>query len=645
MWKIIKKYVAVLIMFSIIWGINPFQYNGSAFYGAKAEKEKAKMAVRGMSLFTHEGVDYTINDPNIGVEFDASNVYQAGDLVNYQGDLYMITAAHASNTAWNDTIKSRCNIGDRIYKIKTNGENILPPVALNNQSQRYGSGITYTLNRKDGSVRATGTAIYDAWIHLFPVGSFDLEGGGLFFLSGAPAGSSDSTYRLFVDTPNDGDIGSDYGSGKYMHIADGQAVRVGFVIKAGQTVNLTFTPSLVHIKENTAIKEESAGLCIGSNAIQFWDNNTEVNDTYWYGNTRQSSAGYRTNLFYIQAGKMYYKRLSGAFTFVYDFVTGTTVSLQNGYGKSQYIHDGDITLENPSMIFATSNDDRQPFIVNNAEFPNGYVYGIYSTRSGGRIIVAKDGTGDYTTLKEALEYAIGLEGATVEIRAGEYNLIDEFGADYFANMSSSSSESSGLQIGNGMTLEFSPKSKVVCNYTGNNYYARTRFSPFNYVQSKGYTIIGLNLECSNVRYAIHDEAGTYSLPYKNKYIDCKLSKDNSGNTDWANPLVIGGGLGQNGRIEFLRCYFNAAAITGIASGKSVNYHNNAAAGAKSDLYMEGCYFDGIYTCGLSYYGSSTEITVMQINGCSLPAEPYINREGSASVENVTLKTFCNEIRN
>ena len=57
-------------------------------------------AARGMTEWTANGVDYTINDPNIAEEFDPTKAYHVRDHVYYQGNLYVFVAEHAAG-AWN----------------------------------------------------------------------------------------------------------------------------------------------------------------------------------------------------------------------------------------------------------------------------------------------------------------------------------------------------------------------------------------------------------------------------------------------------------------------------------------------------------------------------------------------------------------
>jgi hypothetical protein len=57
-------------------------------------------AERGMTEWTANGVDYTINDPNVAEEFDPTKAYHVRDHVYYQGNLYVFVAEHAAG-AWN----------------------------------------------------------------------------------------------------------------------------------------------------------------------------------------------------------------------------------------------------------------------------------------------------------------------------------------------------------------------------------------------------------------------------------------------------------------------------------------------------------------------------------------------------------------
>ena len=76
------------------------------------------MATKGISVYTHNGEDYTINDPNVANEFSASTAYAVGDHVNYQGNLYVFTVAHAAG-AWNSAHVSQVKLGQEVSDLKS----------------------------------------------------------------------------------------------------------------------------------------------------------------------------------------------------------------------------------------------------------------------------------------------------------------------------------------------------------------------------------------------------------------------------------------------------------------------------------------------------------------------------------------------
>ena len=127
------------------------------------------MAVKGMSVFTHQGEDYTINDPNNAPEFDATASNAKGDYVYYQGDLYRFNSAHAANTAWSSRSKTKVKLGaellaeitarenadgeidNTLFSINANG--LMPMSSLFPYS---GAGLTYT-EAGNGYIHISGT--------------------------------------------------------------------------------------------------------------------------------------------------------------------------------------------------------------------------------------------------------------------------------------------------------------------------------------------------------------------------------------------------------------------------------------------------------------------------------------------------------
>ena len=81
------------------------------------------MAVKGMSVFTQGGEDFTINDPNIADEFNTSTNYYKGDEAYYQGNLYMFTQDHSAG-AWNGSHVVQIKVGVRLKELDSLTEDL-----------------------------------------------------------------------------------------------------------------------------------------------------------------------------------------------------------------------------------------------------------------------------------------------------------------------------------------------------------------------------------------------------------------------------------------------------------------------------------------------------------------------------------------
>ena len=74
----------------------------------------------------------------------------------------------------------------------------------------------------------------------------------------------------------------------------------------------------------------------------------------------------------------------------------------------------------------------------------------------------------------------------------------------------------------------------------------------------------------------------------------------------------------------------------------ISYHNGSAATAKSQLFVNGNYFNK--SARFSYYGTSTEMTEVIFCGNSVASEPIVAPESGATTINVSLRSFCNGVR-
>lgn len=201
----------------------------------------------------------------------------------------------------------------------------------------------------------------------------------------------------------------------------------------------------------------------------------------------------------------------------------------------------------------------------------------------------------YTKLIDAIKAAELFMDSILYVDAGNYDLIEEFGNEYFESLTSGSTLA-GIVLKNRIKIIFSANSRVTCNYTGNNQYVKSLFSPFN-AGAFGFEIVGLHLECSNVRYAVHDERNGAIEQMKSYYRNCYMKLDNSGNDAWPLASCIGGGLGSNSIVDIRGCYFIAIPPSG--NGAGIYYHNSEDLGNtdfSSYINICGNYCDG---CGIT----------------------------------------------
>ena len=255
------------------------------------------------------------------------------------------------------------------------------------------------------------------------------------------------------------------------------------------------------------------------------------------------------------------------------------------------------------------------------------------------------------TLKDGIEKAEEYMNSVLYVDDGIYDLIEEFGSEYFESLTSTSTMS-GLKLKNRIHIVFSSNSKVVCHYNGTNDNVKTLFSPFNAFEN-GFTLENLTLECSNVRYAIHDERNGSTEECQSIYKNCNISLDNSNNQAWKGATCIGGGLGSNHYVDIQNCIFTANRLDGYgAYNVGVYYHqsnNLENPSHRGTINIANCYFTN---CIVKFQFSRTdaeEDTIIKVNGNSMYPFDGSDEQGVYVSEMTGTKfklyEWGNEIRN
>ena len=355
---------------------------------------------------------------------------------------------------------------------------------------------------------------------------------------------------------------------------------------------------------------------------------------YASANTKASAAGYATFEADIPKGTYYIKNLYGAFTFI--IIGGTSTKLQDMPGMVSGWNTGTITLDNDCTIHGTgkpSTDLNYSGLATN--YPVRFApLGIYGTSDIVEVGVGKEFTG----VKDAVEYAENFHDLTVKFYSGTYDLIEEYGTVALNLISGTA----GLNLCNNNKYLFSPNARVKFNYTGGNANVNRYFAPFQQKPSVsgGFTLIGLNLECSNVKYAIHDELSGADVTSRTVIKDCKFYLDNRNNTVWPHQQIIGGGLSKNSNISIEGCYFESAGTAGM-----VTYHNGVSADCLGYIVFKDNYLSGVGRFEAHYYGESTDVTQCIVTNNSMGREPAVIQESSSySNVNMAITAWNNEIR-
>ena len=241
---------------------------------------------------------------------------------------------------------------------------------------------------------------------------------------------------------------------------------------------------------------------------------------------------------------------------------------------------------------------------------------------------------EYTTLRSAIASAIQVKNATVIVYPATYDLSIEF-KDVL-----DSKNGTGIKLDNGVHVLFMAGSYVKANLALDSW-ALTNFEPFKAVGD--FTLEGLNIECTNTRYCVHDEHSDTEQTYINKYINCNMTYHPNGEKTYVQ--CIGGGLGRNGYIDIVGGKYTTV-IDDVNYDIPISYHNN---GTYNDSYSV-INVSNVYLANKGYirfgnHGPSTFKTNVNINNCSFGADiQHIMETNADNIDNFEILEFNNIIR-
>lgn len=232
-----------------------------------------------------------------------------------------------------------------------------------------------------------------------------------------------------------------------------------------------------------------------------------------------------------------------------------------------------------------------------------------------KVVVSKDGSGDFSTWKDATEYCWTHPNTDVYVYAGEYDLIEEYGDTYLNNIPAQydRNHSIGPECGYNCRYIFSAGAKLVANYDGDNSLVATYFSPVNIIGSCEFE--NMFIECSNTRYCVHEDLPTVISPMpanvKVKYKNCHL-KHNGNSAGWySNIACIGAGCGIDSVSEVDGGSFICP------QGIAISYHlPSGINNSNCEVWIHDAYCDG-YVQSSDFPTDKTGTLYFYVNGCSL----------------------------
>lgn len=262
------------------------------------------------------------------------------------------------------------------------------------------------------------------------------------------------------------------------------------------------------------------------------------------------------------------------------------------------------------------------------------------------IIVSKYGYGNFTRLRDGVEYATKYQNSVVKVLDGVYDLLEEFSDEINRNLN----YQYGIELKNNVHIICSSGAKITAIYNGTSQNVENYFSPFfTAINNGNFVLENVWIETKNTRYCVHDELGSGSSGTQtHKYINCHMEHDSLNSLTDNFPQCIGGGLGKYTYIVIDGGYYKRTAPPKSYTRPTISYHNNFTddGNGMSHVYVKNIYVDTADgTVTIQNYGNNTRKSILEISGCSLGIAPFNRNETEDStIVNTEVLSFNNEIR-
>lgn len=267
--------------------------------------------------------------------------------------------------------------------------------------------------------------------------------------------------------------------------------------------------------------------------------------------------------------------------------------------------------------------------------PAVYTEGVYHCSFEKDIIVKTDGTGDFDSVVDAVNYANTFPGSfpvNVYVHTGEYNILEELGGqDFIDSLDDWTYELQGLRIQrNNVNLIGVGYPKLIFRLPDTVTRQQSeRCSCLNLTYYSA-RVENLVLISKNCRYVIHDEGNNYTIPIHRVMKNLRCIHEGNLSGLWPYPSVLGGGNTGGSTYDIINCQF----ITDNYM-QALSYHCNS--GQEPSRYnVDGCVGLVNSSSGISfrfsYMGSATPEgnVVVNLKNCSGNARVVVEPEISGN---------------
>ena len=394
---------------------------------------------------------------------------------------------------------------------------------------------------------------------------------------------------------------------------------------------------------------------------QYLESSNATANKYWNISGGNASMGNNTGVYAytpikLQAGITYrFVDVFGYFCLISNDSAGTSAVRLTESTANHW--NGTYTPAADCYIFMTVNSlfyEITGMLCNDEEFiPSTYTEGLYFTYFDGStrpevldIHVKIDGTGDYTSVVDAVDFANSQSGSypiNIYVHSGDYDILSELGGSTFiSHIEDSTDERQGLVLKRD-NVNIIGVGYVVFRYELPDtvtYNQSARTSTLN-LREFSNRVENITLIGKNCRYTIHDETngGNPYIRRVMKNLRC-IHKGNAAGL-WPYPTVLGGGAGGGSTYDLINCQFLTSSYFIACS-----YHSGANQEAAM-FNIDGCVGSVDDNAGtkisfrLSYHGTGkTGISVGNIKNCSGNGTCVVDPESAGDAEN-NIEMFVN----